>query len=175
MAYRNKTFVSFASEDIHAYRLMQAWTANQHIDFSFLDAHDLNTARDSSLPDTIRRRLSERLTSTKQVVMLLSSVTRSKAGDPTSFLYHEANTIHRLNLPVVFVNLDGSRNVESHRIPDVLAQQYSICVSFQPTIVQYALDGYVDTFNKNLVEQDSGKRRSGPHYYKPETYRGLGL
>jgi hypothetical protein len=59
MAYRNKTFVSFASEDINYYRLMQAWKANEHIDFNFYDAHDLNTALDSSQQDTIERRLSE--------------------------------------------------------------------------------------------------------------------
>jgi hypothetical protein len=63
MAYRNKTFVSFDSEDIHAYRLMQAWKANDNIDFDFHDAHDLNTARDTSEPETIERRLSERLSS----------------------------------------------------------------------------------------------------------------
>ena len=61
MAYRNKTFVSFASEDIAYYRLMTAWRENQHIDFSFHDAHDLNDALDTSQPETIRRRLRERL------------------------------------------------------------------------------------------------------------------
>ena len=57
MAYSNKTFVSFASEDIRSYRLMTAWKANQKIDFNFYDAHDLNTARDTSQPETIKRRL----------------------------------------------------------------------------------------------------------------------
>ena len=61
MPYRNKTFVSFASEDIQSYRLMRAWRANEHIDFDFYDAHDLNIALDTSQPETIRRRLRERL------------------------------------------------------------------------------------------------------------------
>ena len=39
--YRNKTYVAFASEDISKYRLMEAWYANEHIDFDFFDAHDL--------------------------------------------------------------------------------------------------------------------------------------
>ena len=36
MAYRNKTYVAFASEDIRSYRLMEAWRENANIDFDFL-------------------------------------------------------------------------------------------------------------------------------------------
>ena len=35
MAYRNKTYVAFASEDILLYRLMEAWRDNDNIDFDF--------------------------------------------------------------------------------------------------------------------------------------------
>lgn len=36
MSYRNKTYVAFASENISSYRLMEAWKANENIDFNFL-------------------------------------------------------------------------------------------------------------------------------------------
>ncbi len=61
MGYKNKTFVSFASEDIHFYRLMCAWKENEKIAFDFHNAHDINVARDSSQAETINRRLRERL------------------------------------------------------------------------------------------------------------------
>jgi hypothetical protein len=49
MAYRNKTYVAFDGDnDIHYYRLMKAWKQNNHSDFKFYDAHDINTASDSS-------------------------------------------------------------------------------------------------------------------------------
>lgn len=41
MTYRNKTYVAFASEDIASYRMMEAWRANQHIEFDFFNAHTL--------------------------------------------------------------------------------------------------------------------------------------
>jgi hypothetical protein len=81
VSYRNKTYVAFASEDIHYYRLMEAWRDNQHIEFDFLDAHDLTQARDTSLPETIRRSLRVRLANTKQVVVLGSKKGKQKAGD----------------------------------------------------------------------------------------------
>lgn len=58
MPYRNKTFVSFDGDtDIHYYRLMQAWKQSDGIDFNFYDAHDLNTARDSSREESIKAQL----------------------------------------------------------------------------------------------------------------------
>jgi len=52
MAYRNKTYVAFDGDydegDMWAYRIMQAWNASEHIDFNFYNAHDINSARDTS-------------------------------------------------------------------------------------------------------------------------------
>ena len=108
MSYRNKTFISFDSDDIRSYWLMTAWKFNEQIDFDFYDAHDLNTARDASQPDTIRRRLRERLSNTKQVALPVGNRTRSKAGLSTSFLHYEVEVISQLRLPVVgLIRFDG--------------------------------------------------------------------
>ena len=80
MSYQNKTYVAFASEDIKYYRLMEAWRENKKIDFNFYDAHDLYIARDTSLPETIKRNLRQRLKNAKQVVLLGSRDARKKGG-----------------------------------------------------------------------------------------------
>jgi hypothetical protein len=172
MAYRNKTYVAFASEDIRRYWLMEAWRDNEHIEFDFIDAHDLNTALDTSQPDTIRRRLRERLNNTKQAVVLISDTTRPKANRPSSFLYYEVETINRLGLPVVFANLNGSRAIQRSKLPEILLAMYSVSVSFQPAIIRYALDNYVEAFNANY---SAATPKAGPHYYKDHVYRELGL
>jgi hypothetical protein len=174
MAYRNKTFVSFASEDIHFYRLMCAWRENAKFDFNFYDAHDINVARDSSQAETINRRLRERLINTKQVVMLIGDVTRRKAANPDAFVYYEARTILRLGLPVVFANVNRSREVQRHRIPEVLLEQYTMSTSFGPTILKYALDNFPEDFFANLVRPED-KRKKGPYQYKQSVYDELGL
>lgn len=169
MAYRNKTFVSFASEDIHCYRMMCAWRQNEKIDFDFHDAHDLNKALDTSQPDTIRRRLRERLANTKQVALLVGDDTRAIAGRPSRFIHYEVEVIHRLDLPVVFINLNGSRGVQSQRLPRLLADQYTISVSFQPAIIRYALDEFVDGYAQGKTTKPT------PHHYKASVYSQLGL
>lgn len=172
MAYRNKTFVSFASEDISYYRLMTAWKANRGIDFDFYDAHDLNNALDTSLPDTIRRRLRERLANTKQVVMLVSDVLKPKSELPKSFIYYEVRVIADLALPVTFANLNGSRESQSSKLPYALKAQYSMSVPFGPKIIQYALDNFPSAYAEN---RRLANPKTGPYYYKDSVYRELGL
>jgi len=169
MSYRNKTYVAFASEDIKSYNLMKAWNKNHNIDFDFFDAHDINTALDTSQPDTIRRRLRERLNNTKQVVILVSDTTKPKGARSSSFLYYEIETIASLGLPVIFANIDGSRNIQVDKLPTKLSKPYyTISTSLQPKIIKYALDDYVPEFMSNST-------KVGPHKYIDSVYEKLGL
>lgn len=174
MAYRNKTFISFASEDIQSYRLMRAWKGNKNIDFNFFDAHDLNTALDTSKPETIKRRLRERLSNAKQIILLIGDVTKSKAAKKTSFIHYEVEVIKNLDLPIIFVNLNQNRKSESHLIPNSLISLYTISTSFQPSIIKYALDEFPEAYEKNKLCSSSGKKE-GPYYYKEIVYKRLGL
>jgi hypothetical protein len=173
MAYRNKTYVCFASEDITQYWMMSAWKANKNIDFNFYDAHDLANVRDTSQPDTVRRRLRERLANTKQAVLLVGDKTRSVAANPDRLLYYELEVLNRLRLPIVVANLNQSREIQRNRMPTVLAgDYYTISVSFQPKIIQFALDEYVPVFHEN---HKAYTPKWGPHFYKPDVYEKLGL
>lgn len=175
MAYRNKTFISFASEDIKSYRLMQAWKENEKIDFNFYDAHDLNTARDTSKPETIKQRLRERLANAKQIILLIGDETKKKAAKSDSFIHYEVEVIQKLDLPIIFANLNQSRKSESSRIPTLLGSPlYTISTSFQPKIIKYALDDFPPDFESNKKVNDD-KKKSGPYHYKKSVYEKLGL
>ena len=148
MSYRNKTYVAFASEDIRSYRLMQAWHSSDNIDFDFYDAHALYVSRDTSLPETIRRNLRQRMSNAKQIVLLGSPVGRRKGSDATSFLAHEVKIAREFDLPIVIANLNGSRTVDETVIPQPLLDSghYTVSVSFQPRIIMHALDKYVPVY-----------------------------
>ena len=112
MTYRNKTYVCFDGDnDIHYYWLMKAWKQNDGFSFNFFDAHDLNTARDTSLSDTIKQKLRERLLNSKVLVVLI--------GDKTRYLYRfvrwEMEQALKLGLPIVAVNLNGLRKMDPLR------------------------------------------------------------
>ncbi len=169
MSYRNKTYVAFASEDIDDYRMMQAWKANKNIDFDFFNAHDLYVARDTSTPETIKRKLRERMKNAKQVVLLGSKDGKRKGGDGVSFLAYEIEIIIEFNLPVVVVNLDQGRVVDKALIPSPFlnADYFTLSVSYQPAIIKYALDNYAVSYSKS--------DKKGPHQYSDKVYKDLGL
>lgn len=167
MSYRNKTYVAFASENIHLYRLMEAWRDNDKIDFNFYDAHDLFISRDTSKPDTIRRNLRQRMSNAKQVIIIGTPEAKKKGSDGTSFLAHEVDVMMEYDLPVVVANSGGSRKIERSLIPTPLldANYYTLSVAFSPAIIKFALDNYAPHY--------AGSDKTGPHYYKQDIYSRL--
>lgn len=167
MAYRNKTFVSFDGDnDIHYYWLMRAWKQNDHSNFNFFDAHDINTALDTSQELTIKRRLRERLNNAKVVVSLI--------GESTRYLYKfvrwELEQALSMDLPIIGVNLNQKRCQDIERCPPVLRNELVVHVSFQAAILQHALENWPRQF-----VDIRNRRQIGPYYYSDETYRNLGL
>lgn len=167
MAYRNRTYVCFdADNDIHYYRLMQAWKQNDHTTFNFFDAHDLNNLLATSSEETIKRKLRERLNNTKIFVVLV--------GQQTRYLYRfvrwEMEQALGMELPIIVVNLNGRRSMDSDLCPPLLRDELAMHVSFNAAIVQHALEGW-EARHYELKRQGE----SGPYYYKQNVYAELGL
>lgn len=167
MSYRNKTFVSFDGDtDMQYYRLMQAWKQNDNIAFDFFNAHDINSARDTSAEESIKAQLAERLRNTKVFVILV--------GENTRYLYKfirwEIEQAIKRNLPIIAVNLNGKRSMDSDRCPPLLRDALAIHISFNAKIMQHALENWPNSHEKSTASGDSGA-----YYYKEEVYKGLGL
>lgn len=167
MPYRNKTFVSFDGDtDIHYYRLMQAWHQNDGFDFNFYNAHDLNTARDTSQEESIKAQLAERMRNTKIFVLLV--------GENTRYLYKfvrwEIEQAIRRDLPIIAVNLNGTRSMDSERCPTLLRDRLAIHISFNVAIMRHALDNWPAS-----DERFRREGKSGPYYYEAGVYSGVGL
>lgn len=167
MAYRNKTYVCFdADNDIHYYRLMQAWKQNDNTEFNFHNAHDLNRLLPTSNEETIKQKLRERLNNTKVFVVLV--------GDNTKYLYKfvkwEMEQALKLGLPIIAVNLYGKRSRDDERCPATVKAELAIHISFNSRILQYALEDWsVDHYRYKA------EGKTGPYFYKESVYQKLGL
>lgn len=167
MAYRNKTYVCFDGDnDIHYYRLMQAWHQNDNSSFSFYNAHDINHSRDSSLESSIKAKLRIRLQNTKIFVVLIGSNTRYLH----KFVKWEMEQALSLKLPIIAVNLNGNRAQDPDRCPPIIQNALAVHISFNARILQHALEHW-PSMDQNLKQQG----KSGPFFYTEQTYRGLGL
>ena len=120
MTYRNKTYIAFDGDnDMHYYRLMTAWKANDGFSLNFHNAHELNTARDSSQEESIKRQLRERFANSKLLVVLIGANTKYL----TKFVKWEMEVALRLGLPIIGVNLNGSRQMDDcvfHAMADTI-------------------------------------------------------
>lgn len=119
MAYRNGNYSAFyvdepfsegnlganATKDFLYYNLLRAWKASNS-SFPFVDSHDKNyNVRDgSNWEHTLKPRIRERLRSSKNVVLFLSSITRNSRALREELDYG----INSMGLPVVVVYPDYS-------------------------------------------------------------------
>jgi len=166
MAYKNKTYIAFDGDnDIRYYWLMKAWKQNDNSDFDFYDAHDINTALDTSNEDTIKRRLRERMNNSKVFVLLIGANTKNLY----KFVRWEIDTAHALNLPIIAVNLNNSR-IKDSLCPPILNDELAIYIPFNAAIMQYALENWP---NSHANYKAQGKVSA--YNYKNEIYSRFGL
>jgi hypothetical protein len=167
MPYRNKAFVSFDGDhDIHYYRLMCAWTQSDRTPFNFFDAHQLTQARDSSLVESIKRSLAERLSNAKVFILLIGEQTRYLHV----FVRWEIEQAIKRNIPIIAVNLNGRRNYDSDRCPPALRDHLAVYVSFNAAIIQHALENWPAEYDRLSKEGNTG-----PRHYDASLYKSLGL
>ncbi len=139
MSYRNKTYVIFdGDEDMYAYAFMLGWKAQDHMDFDFHNAHDLNAITDRANEETVKRKLRERFANAKQVVVLVGEKTKNLYR----FVRWEIDIALELGLPIIVVNLNGSRSMDDDRCPPILKKKDAIHVAFKMKIIQYAMDHF---------------------------------
>lgn len=166
MAYRNKTYICFDGDtDMKHYRLMTAWAENENFTFDFHNAHDLNTARDSSQEESIKKQLRERFANSKLFIVLIGEKTKLL----TKFVKWEMEVALKLDLPIIGVNLNGSRS-RDERCPPAIRDELAIYVPFGAKIVEHAMTNWPNSHAKYRKE---GK--TGPYHYTEKTYKDLGL
>ena len=74
-SYRNTTYV-IVDGDMWAYVYMKGWRQGEHIEFNFYDAYDLRPLTDLASEGTVRDRLRQRLSNSKQTIVLIGKSTR---------------------------------------------------------------------------------------------------
>jgi hypothetical protein len=167
MAYKNKTYIAFDGDtDMHYYHTLQMWKERKDIDFDYYDAHDLNNAWDSSLTESIKRQLRVRFDNSKLFMILVGESTKRNR----KFIPWEIEQALSRNLPIIVVNINGKRRIDSNLCPSSLHDKLAIHVAFKSKIIQYAIENWPYCHD---VYRLQGK--TNDYYYTDETYRNLGL
>lgn len=183
MAYRNKTYICFdGDEDMRHYRLMEAWKAQDGSTFNFHNAHDINSANDDSTEESIKKQLRERFANSKLFIVLIGEKTKNLR----KFVPWEMEVALKLGLPIIAVNLNGSRDRDD-RCPVTIRDELVIYVSYEKKIIEYAMGHWPDRHKKIKYEEaevEKERVRIGDktpikkltaRIYTAETYEKIGL
>lgn len=166
MSYRNKTYVIFdGDEDMWAYAYMLGWKNNDNIDFNFVNAHDLKPLTQNASEETVKKRLRERLSNTKQAIVLVGEKTKNLFR----FIRWEMETCQRLDIPIIAVNLNGLKGQDNERCPAVIRDKYVVHVPFKMKIIQYALDNFPGEYSRRKPTD------AGPRNYPESVYTKLAI
>ena len=135
------------------------WNAHKHIEFRFVNSHDKTAAvRDSSLRETLRRRLVERLNLSKRILLIITEDTK-KDTDWVPFEIEYAIDICKLPIFAAYpeYNAITAPGELSHLWPNVLKNRIEndtarvIHMPFRKDAVFDAISQF-DVFNTtNLV------------------------
>lgn len=155
MLYRTRTYIAADwTGDKEIVDKLREWNDSGWYALNFSDAHDLTQSRDSSLPCTIKRSLSERLTGSKTFVLIVGANTKSLTKgacrycssynwgtcsryynvDNRSFIEYECEKAIKDNLKIVVIY--NYANVDKSKCPD--------CIKYYGTHIPayyYANDG----------------------------------
>lgn len=144
---------------------MTAWKDNSNFSLNFHNAHDINTARDTSQEESIKRQLRERFANSKLLVVIIGEKTKFLR----KFVKWEMEVAIRLDLPIVGVNLNGARGRDA-LCPPAIYDELAVYVPFSAKIIEHAMNDWPSShsnYRKN--------GRGGPYHYTDSVYRSLGL
>ena len=94
-------------------------------------------------------------------------------GESTKHLYKyvrwELQVVLDLELPLIAVNLDNRRSMNTDLCPPLIRDKYIAHIPFKLAIIKYALDNFPNEF------KNRDKTKNGPRTYSGDVYKKLGL
>lgn len=181
MAYRNGTYIAFDGlgqtnpilSDFKYYGNIQAWAANKNIDFKYVDSHDKTCAvKDSSLRTTLEDRIRERLSNSKNMIVILSSDTR-KTGSYLSYEIEKAVDYYEIPLIIAYVDYRVVANPSqlSEYWPDVLSSRVENGTA-KAIHIPFVKDAILNSIGQFNI---SNMPATAKNYYSKEAHQAFGV
>ena len=179
---RTGTYVAFdglgqtdpTKSDFRYYATLQAWTKNKNIDFKITDSHSKTDAvRDSSLKSTLYARIRERLSASKNMIVIISKDTR-KTGSVLSYEIEQAIDVYKIPLIIVYPGYSSICDVDA--LSDMWPKSLTDRINKKDTKaihIAFAKEPILEAINRFTVNKSN--LSSGKHYYSKEAYINWGL
>lgn len=174
---RTGTYIAFdglgqlnpTKSDFRYYATLQSWTANKNIEFSFVNSHDKTYAvRDTSSRATLYARIRQRLSASKNMLVIVSKDTRY-TGSVLSYEIEQAVDVYKIPLLIVYPGYSSICNVDalSDLWPKALADRINK-PGVEAIHMAFAKAPILDAINRFTVNGES--LSNGKNYYSKKAY-----
>ena len=161
------TYVIFDGDnDRWAYAYMRGWKVNDRVEFDFRDAHDLGAMTSRAQDEAyVKSELRKRMKGSDQALVLVGESTKYLR----KFVAWEIDLAIDLGLPIIVVNLNDKRRMDSEHCPVPLRTGYVVHVAFKRAIIKYALEHFSGEFARR------DRSLKDDRYYTDDLYRQFGI
>jgi hypothetical protein len=143
---------------------MTAWKENDKFEFDFHNAHEINNLRDGSSEITIKNKLRERLKNSKVLIVLVGANTKNLF----KYVRWEIEWAVEYNIPIIVVNLDNKKKINTALCPPILRNMLAIHIPFGHKVIDHALNNWPNSYMLHQKADDTG-----PHHYNQSLYDRL--
>lgn len=149
--------------DKWAYGRMKGWSALPNIPFTFENAHDLDTMSARAQGEAyVKRHLKARMQQSTTVIVIIGESTKNLY----KFVRWELELALELDLPIIAVNLNGSR-VQDALCPPIIRDKCVVHVPFKLAPIKHALTYWPAEFHGMYTDERAG----GARHYSDEKYK----
>lgn len=143
--------------DKWAYAYMNGWKENKNIDFTYQNAHDLDTMTGRAQDEQyVKSRLRERMRLSSAVVVLI--------GEKTKNLYKyvrwELELALELGLPIIAANLNGANRQDNSRCPATIRDKGCVVhIPYKLSALKHAMANWPGEFSRlSYADRNGGAR-----------------
>jgi hypothetical protein len=145
-----------------AYRYRNGWKANRNIDFSYKNAHDLDTMTSRAQNEEyVKSKLRERMRQSTAVVALV--------GDKTKYLHKfvrwELELALALGLPIIAANLSKKNGQDDAKCPAIIRDKgCAVHIPYTLEALKFAMANWRGGFKKLSRAEINGGWRYYPQF-----------
>lgn len=179
---RTGTYIAFdglgqtdpTKSDFRYYATLQAWDKNKNIDFRFTNSHEKTYAvRDTSSRETLYARIRQRLSASKNMLIILSKDTRY-TGSVLSYEIQQAIEVYKIPLIIAYPGYSAICDVDAlaDMWPKALADRIGDAET-KAIHIAFAKEPIMEAITRFTVNGDP--LSDGKNYYTRESYVSWGL
>lgn len=137
MAFSDQIYVAYdGNNDSVYFKQMLKWQRSNGDAFPLIDGYEVFKLIDKESDESVKAKLHDCMSRAQVFVILITATTKSYRR----LIRWQIEYAIAHSMPMIAMNVNGIRSVDYDRAPTVLKKNLSMHITFNPMLLEYALD-----------------------------------